>query len=148
MILPLHHIFYSFNRKTPYGWTLHVVYYLSLEIQSLPWLILFVNQLYRIIFNINARLSRLCYHHKKCKYDIFNFRTIKVWYISSIFIRINYFSFFEICNPEQYRVIVSYIPTPDRQVSVSLFIHYYIQLLPWLLLFVGRLYSILDNIGL
>ena len=59
--------------------------------------------------------------------------TITVWYISSIFIHINYFSFCEICNSERYRVIVGYSPTSDQQVSAILWIDYTIHLLPWII---------------
>ena len=75
------------------------------EIQLLPWLLSFIDRLYRI----------------------------------------TYFSFCEICNSEKYRVIIGYSPTPGRQVSARLFRYYSIQLLPWLILFVDRLYYIIAN---
>ena len=52
-------------------------------------------------------------------------RTIAVWSISSIFIGITYFYFFEIRNSEQHRVIVGYIPTPGQKISTTYFNYYY-----------------------
>ena len=63
-----------------------------------------------------------------------------------IYIHNNYFSFCEICDSERYRVIVSYSPTPCQQVSDRSFRYYSIQLLLWLIFFVGWLYHILANI--
>ena len=56
--------------------------------------------------------------------------------LSRLYIYTHYlFSFGEICNPEQDKVIAIYSPTPGWQVIKRSFRYYSMQLIPWLLMF-------------
>ena len=57
-------------RPTPV-WNVREINFRCYAIQLLPWLLPFVDGLYRILFNITGIASRLRYHHKNCKCDIY-----------------------------------------------------------------------------
>ena len=97
----------------------------------------FVDRLYRILTNITGRASHICDHHTNLSVRYIKIRTITVWSIAPILIGITYFSFFEIYNSKQYRVIVGFSPTPGWQVSAISCRYYTIQSLPWRLPFVN-----------
>ena len=69
-----------------------------------------------------VRSSRLRDRHKTCNCSILILGLLRFGISHQyIYIHITYFSFCEILNSEQYRVIVIYSPTPGRQVSARSF---------------------------